>query len=252
MAGAAFIALMGAQYGTALADTKNYENVMNDSEYMPAQETAPAVQSRPSTPVQQQSDTTRIQSIEPKAGNETAYRDDYRSDFTGPYIGADIGYNWGSFDVNNPGGADGDAEPDGWEGGLLAGYGYATNPRGFGGYAGLEAGYEWSGADGDLGGVSYEKNHNWLVTFRPGVTMGDGNALAYGVVGYSRAEFEANGDEDNLDGLVLGGGTEFGMWRAPIKMRLEYNYIDYEDASLSNIDFEGHENTVKTGLVFRL
>jgi hypothetical protein len=244
---------MGTAQG-AYADAKNYDNTMNGSEYMssePSEQVAPVVQSRDSVPVQQ-NEAGRVQTIEPKAGNETNYSSRDTNGFSGPYLGADIGYNWGSFDANNPAGPDGDVDTDGWEGGLLAGYGYATNPTGFGGYAGVEAGYEWSGADGSFAGTAFEKNHNWLVTFRPGVTMANGNTLAYGVVGYSRAEFEANGDNDNLDGLVLGGGTEFGMWRAPMKMRLEYNYIDYEDANLSNINFEGHENTVKTGLVFRL
>jgi outer membrane immunogenic protein len=192
--------------------------------------------------------TTRASSIEPAAGSGGYATDPYK-DFTGPYVGGDIGYNIGSYDVNDPAGPDGDVGLDGFEGGLFLGYGYNHNFSWLGGYAGLELGYEWSGADGQLAGGGYEKDHAWLVTFRPGIAMHE-DALAYGVIGYSRAEFESNGNEEDLDGLVLGAGSEFST-RSPVKLRLEYTYTTYEDANLGNVNFDGHENQLKAGAVFR-
>lgn len=171
------------------------------------------------------------------------------ADFTGFYGGGDIGYTIGSFDVNDPTGPDGDVGLDGLNGDVFLGYGFEHSFSWLGGYAGLEVAYEWSGADGDLGSNSYEKNHAILATLRPGITMHQ-DTLGYGIIGYSRAKFEGNGDDENLDGLILGAGAEFDTNTA-LKARIEYTFTQYEDADLGGVDFEGHENNIKVGALFR-
>lgn len=76
------------------------------------------------------------------------------------------------------------------------------------------------------------------------------DALAYGIVGYTRAEFVGNGDDEDVNGYFLGAGSEFST-RSPLKLRLEYTYTNYADEPLSDINFEGHDNMIKLGTVFR-
>ena len=119
----------------------------------------------------------------------------------------------------------------------------------FGAYAGIEIGHEWSGADGDAGGITYDKDRAWLATFRPGVSIYN-NALGYGIIGYSRGEFEGGGAEEDLDGLVLGVGAQMNTGAA-FKPRLEYTYVNYEEGSLAGTGFDPQENTVKLGGIFQ-
>lgn len=217
------------------SSVKGEVNMVNDARYI-----APDEDSRRPVPTQ---------SSETTSGKRYETEDSGYADFTGPYLGGDIGYSIGSYDINDPAGSDGDVGLDGFEGGLFVGYGFSHDFSWLGGYAGIELGYEWSKADGDLNGADYEKDHAWVASFRPGVTMYQ-DALAYGIVGYSRAEFESNGNEENLDGLILGLGSEFNT-RSPLKARIEYTYTNYEETKLSGVDFDGHENQIKLGAVFR-
>lgn len=181
-----------------------------------------------------------------------AMAQDYNNDgnrFNGPYVGADIGYQNGSFDASNPAGPDGDIGTDGLAGGVFAGYGWANPQSDLAGYLGTELGYEWSDADGSISGTSIEKNGNLLATIKPGAIINH-NTLAYGMIGYSRAEFEANGESDDLDGLVLGAGTEFAT-ASPVNVRLEYAHTMYEDEDIGGVGIDGDDNTFKVGALAR-
>ena len=170
--------------------------------------------------------------IEPAAGQNTSPS----GYFKGTYAGGEIGHSF-TDDV------------DGMSGGLFVGYGLEHEFGMFDAYTGIEFAYEWSGADGDAAGLSYNKNDAWLVTFRPGANVTD-NALGYGIVGYTHAEFEGAGDKDNVDGLVLGLGGQFDTGTS-FKPRLEYTYTNYEDSTLAGNSFDAGENAVKLGAVFQ-
>lgn len=180
-----------------------------------------------------------------------AMAQDYNNDtrFSGLYIGADVGYQTGNFDVNNPAGPDGDVGMAGMTGGVFAGYGWAHPTTDLAGYIGTEIGYEWSGNDGSITGTNVEKNGNWLATVKPGVII-NRDTLAYGMVGYSRAEFEANGASEDLNGLVAGAGVEFAN-TSPVNMRMEYAHTSYEDKDIGGVSADGSDNTVKIGAVAR-
>lgn len=183
------------------------------------------------------------------------------ADFTGPYAGGTLGYNIGSFDTDGTIGgvtASNDAGLDGFDGGLFGGYGFEFQPAFMSGllsgFAAVELGYEWSDSDGDVLGTEIEKNDSMMISFRPGLSWNNA-ALGYGIIGYSRTEFEAAGDDDWVDGLQLGAGTEMGTV-GPLKTRLEYVYTNYEDKNYDlgggdNIDFEGHDSTIKLGALMR-
>ena len=182
-------------------------------------------------------------------------------DFTGPYVGGTVGYSWGDFDADavTAGGvtvATDDPDMDGWQGGLLGGYGFQFDTGmkyGWNGFLGAEAGYEWSGADGSAFGADVDKEDTLILTLRPGMTWGD-TALGYGIIGYSRTQFEAGGEEEWLDGLVLGAGTEL-YTVGPFKTRLEYVYTNYEDMNYAvpggSLNVEGQEHALKLGGIFR-
>lgn len=180
-------------------------------------------------------------------------------DFTGPYLGGTVGYGWADIDADATVGGVGisdDADVNGIQGGVLGGYGFQFG-KGFdyvwNGYLGLELGYEWSNADGSAFGADINKEDIMLVTLRPGLSWGD-TALGYGIVGYSRTRFESGGDDEWVDGMVFGVGTELGML-GPVKTRLEYVYTNYEDrdyaVGATNVSTDGSENALKLGAVYR-
>ncbi|MFP4312880.1 MAG: outer membrane protein [Alphaproteobacteria bacterium] len=176
--------------------------------------------------------TRDVADIEPAAGN----MDSPFTDFTGIYGGADIGYSFTD-------------DLEGMDGGLFVGYGFEHEFDLLGAYAGIELGYEWSGADGDENNLSYEKDHAWVVTLRPGVSiMSDG--LGYGIIGYSRSEFETTSGDEDSDGLILGLGAAFNTNTA-FQPRIEYTYTMHEDISTNNQSIEPDENNITLGAVFQ-
>lgn len=146
---------------------------------------------------------------------------------SGAYVGGYGGYGWGD-----------DPDVNGADYGVMAGYKVdalldsTINRTGLGLNGAVEAFYGWSDADDNAGGVSYEKNHEWGVNFRPGLSILDSvNPLAvnpYGIIGYRRAEIEAGGSEDDYDGFELGIGTELVAYQ-DFGVRLDYSHVWYEE-----------------------
>jgi len=230
-----------AQSNYSQVDSKGGDQMINETRRLETEKPVTVSQASRTTDSQGE----RMSYIEPAAGRNTNPYDD----FTGVYVGGDIGYAIGSYNVNNPLGTDGDVGLDGINGGIFVGYGFEHNFKWLGAYAGIEAGYEWSDADGSIGGDSYEKNHAWLVTFRPGISMHQ-DTLGYGIIGYSRAEFEGAGGDEDFNGLVLGAGAQFDTNTA-LKPRLEYTFTNYEDDDIAGVGFDGHENNIKIGAILQ-
>ena len=200
-----------------------------------------AIYAVPEEPVEQAQvyevrEAERVQRIEPAAGPM----------FTGPYAGGEFGHTWGEAEVE---GGD-DVDLDDWEGGVFAGYSFADMFVWMGmGYAALEAGYNWSAAEDTANGLDYEKKSDIRVTLKPGMVFND-NMIGYGIAGWSRAEFEAGAADENLDGLVLGLGTEVKTeW--PVGVRVEYAYVNYEDEDLGGAGFDADDHGLKAGVTWR-
>ena len=68
--------------------------------------------------------------------------------------------------------------------------------------------------------------------------------LAYLRVGYGKLDGVNTGVDNSLDGLVFGGGYEFGI-RDRMSMRLDYRYLNYGGVDIPDnvLDFDGHEIT---------
>jgi outer membrane immunogenic protein len=143
--------------------------------------------------------------------------------WAGPYLGATIGYEWGTVDNNN-------TRPSGVAGGVQAGYNWQRGAFVFGG----ETDIQLSGADDTLS--PFEFSNPWFGTVRgrAGVTMN--NVLLYGTAGLSYGDLRA--DSFNLTeshvslGWVAGAGVEVAFtphWSA----KAEWLYIDLSDSTFS-------------------
>lgn len=166
-----------------------------------------------------------------------AYHKDHT--FSGPYIGLYGGYDW-----SDAGGTD----PDGWDGGVFAGYRMGSMLKDSIGLNGaVEAFYGVS----DASDAGFEKNDEWGVSFRPGLSILDKATeplgfAPYGIVGYRNTEFvQTGGASERYDGFDLGIGTEllaYGDWG----VRAEYSHTWY--ASEGGIDPDSDD--VRLGLSY--
>ena len=143
------------------------------------------------------------------------------NDWTGFYLGALGGYNWGNADTDA-----GDVDAEGFD---------------VGGYAG--ANYQWGnfvvGAEGDVlfpfvdgeeAGLEVDQGVNGSLRARAGIALD--RFLLYGTGGLAGTELElddgADSDSQTLWGWTAGAGGE-ALLTDSITARVEYRYSDYEE-----------------------
>lgn len=136
--------------------------------------------------------------------------------WAGPYLGGNIGYQWGS--IGNSG-----AKPSGIAGGLTAGYNWQSGSIVFGG----ETDIQLSGSDDRF--ASYKFANPWFGTIRGRVGYAMNNILIYATGGFAygkvRGEYGASSQSHVNGGWTLGAGAEFGIyqnWTA----KVEFLYVD--------------------------
>jgi outer membrane immunogenic protein len=144
--------------------------------------------------------------------------------WAGPYLGANLGYEWGSVS-NNP------TRPTGLAGGLEAGYNWQ-----FGHFvAGAETDIEASGASDTF--APWQFSNPWFGTLRGRAGVAIGNTLLFGTAGLAYGELAAqspgNLSENHSSlGWVAGAGLEVGFsprWSA----KAEWLYLDFANRSYS-------------------
>lgn len=162
--------------------------------------------------------------------------------WTGFYLGAQIGYGWGratqpwTFVTVNPTtfpNAQADARQSGIVGGGHIGFNYQINQF----VLGLEADLEASGINGNDGGSGGDVNgvrHRWNASIRGRAGFAIDRALIYATGGVaflsaqgtqiSRAPNEFIGF--NTTGWTLGAGVEYAF-TPNLTARVEYRYADY-------------------------
>lgn len=167
-----------------------------------------------------------------------------------PYVGIQGGYTTGESEVGST-----DIDVDGGDYGVFAGIkadallDQTVNRLGLGLTGAIETHYNWSDADGSSGGVDLEKDHDWGVSFRPGLNFISDvtplNINPYGILGYRRAEFEANSSDENFDGFELGIGTELVAYEN-VGIRAEYSYTWYSEED----DIDPSEHNMRIGAAY--
>jgi outer membrane immunogenic protein len=157
--------------------------------------------------------------------------------WAGPYLGGNLGWNWGSVD-NNP------TRPSGFVGGAQAGYNWQTGPWVFG----IEGDLQGTGAADTF--AQWKFSNPWFGTLRGRAGYAFNNILFYGTAGLAFGELQGqtfvNQTESHTNaGWTVGLGAEFGLarnWSA----KVEYLYVDLND---SNFVITGAQNGYRFGLV---
>jgi len=144
--------------------------------------------------------------------------------WAGPYLGANIGYEWGKVS-NNP------TEPAGLAGGIEAGYNWQLGQF----VSGTEADIQVSGAEDTF--APWQFSNPWFGTLRGRAGVAVGNTLLFGTAGVAygslTVDTPGNLSESRTSfGWVAGGGLEVGFtprWSA----KAEWLYLDLSDRSYS-------------------
>jgi outer membrane immunogenic protein len=184
-------------------------------------------------------------------------------DWSGLYVGGQIGYGWGdatTAEINTPDGSLNvgplDYEADGFIGGLHIGYNYQAGALVFG----AEADAEYSGIDGlyDFENTnSLPKHIDWTGSLRGRLGYAFDRVLLYGTAGLAIASVKMEAVESNAVALseretavgwTVGAGAEFAL-TSNLSMRAEYRYADYGKTSISGDVYGGtftypHDNKV--------
>lgn len=143
----------------------------------------------------------------------------------GPYVGANLGYQWGAT-TNNP------AEPAGVAGGVQAGYNFQSGHVVFG----AETDLQISGAEDRF--APWKFSNPWFGTLRGRAGFALNNILFYGTVGLAYGNLRAQNITTGLSqngtgaGWAMGAGMEValtGNWTA----KAEYLYVDLTDRAYS-------------------
>lgn len=189
--------------------------------------------------------------------------------WTGGYIGGQVGYLWGDGDASGPdfggGPVDASVEPDGWLGGIYVGYNYQfTNNV----VLGIDADFAWTGADdestifddaGPAGTLETELDWEGAVRTRLGYAVDRFLPYIAGGVAFGRLSgeaFDAGGaslgdDDDTGTGWTLGVGLDYAFTDNIIG-RAEYRYTDFGDFDFTDgISADLTTNDVRLGIAYK-
>lgn len=182
-------------------------------------------------------------------------------DWSGAYVGVQLGYGWADIDRINTGGFANSFDADGFLGGIHVGANFQSGAWVYG----LEGDIEYSGIDGDdagVGGTVDTIDINWMGSLRGRVGYAWDRLLIYGTAGLAFADVEADAgglvsDSQTHIGWTVGAGAEYAFtdnWTT----RLEYRYVDLGDQDYAlappavldaNYDIKVH--TVRVGLTYK-
>jgi outer membrane immunogenic protein len=161
----------------------------------------------------------------------------------GPYVGANLGYQWGS--VNNSG-----ASPSGLTGGVQAGINWQSGQFVYG----LETDLQLSGADDVF--AAYKFSNPWFGTTRARAGYALNNILFFGTFGFAYGETEmkflAGTESHSHLGLAVGAGAEIGItqnWTA----KAEYLFLDFsnERFALTGLDHDFQSSIIRFGINYK-
>jgi outer membrane immunogenic protein len=164
--------------------------------------------------------------------------------WTGFYAGVHGGYAWGSGAGVNP---------DGFVGGIQAGYNYQFAPNGV---LGVETDISATSIEDKSGGVKFGMDYLGTIRGRAGYTLDRVMFYVAGGAAYGRGALEVAGLTNNQVhwGWTLGGGIE-AMVTPNVSARLEYLYVDLAKENYQSVlgpaSIGYNSNIVRGGLNYR-
>jgi outer membrane immunogenic protein len=163
--------------------------------------------------------------------------------WAGPYIGGNVGYQWG--EISNNG-----ADPSGITGGIQGGYNWQVGQFVFGG----EADIQLSGASDTF--AAWKFSNPWFGTLRGRAGLAMNNILIYGTGGLAFGSVRAQAlnltETQSAAGWTLGVGAEIGItqnWTA----KAEYLYVNLNDNqfALTGLPNGYQFNVVRLGVNYK-
>lgn len=164
--------------------------------------------------------------------------------WAGPYVGGNIGYEWGSVS-NNP------TKPSGFVGGVQAGYNFQNGPWVFG----IEGDIQASGADDTF--APWKFSNPWFGTIRGRAGYALNNILFYGTAGLAFGELRGQTffgitESHTTAGWTVGAGAELGLtqnWSA----KVEYLYYDLSTSqfAITGVSNGYSASVVRAGVNYR-
>ena len=160
--------------------------------------------------------------------------------WAGPYLGANLGYNWGS--VSNSG-----TNPTGFAGGVQGGYNWQFgSPWVFG----LEADIQATGADDTF--AAWKFSNPWYGTVRGRVGYAlNPNFMLYGTGGLAFGELKGSTPFYSAShvsaGWTVGAGAEFALNNA-WSLKAEYLYVDLDSSRINGLPNGYSFSTVRVGV----
>ena len=159
--------------------------------------------------------------------------------WAGPYLGANLGYAWGSVHNNL-------TKPSGVAGGVQAGYNWQTGQTGpF--VFGVEGDIQATGADDTF--APWKFSNPWFGTVRGRVGYAFNNIMFFGTGGLAFGELRGEtfglSESHTKAGWTVGAGAEFGLsqnWSA----KVEYLYVDLAN---QHFTITGTSNGYRFGLL---
>ena len=203
-------------------------------------------------------------------------------DWSGVYLGAELGYGWGKSDsefndpTNTPYVVEG-LDPEGVIGGVFAGYNYQLQN---GLVLGVEGDFTFSDMSREdvlgrqllvpgappqiIPGVTSDARVDWTASVRGRVGYAAGRWMPFITAGYAVADYEyelrgqgvSYSESDTLNGWTVGAGVEYAATDKVI-VRAQYRYSDFGDVDLpgvtpgliNNVDLQTHD--VRIGLSYK-
>ena len=168
---------------------------------------------------------------------------DPSADWTGGYVGAQLGWGWASGDsflefddLDDVYDIDVDLDGNGLVGGFTAGYRYDFGQWVVGG----EVQYDWAGVDFDEFDINSDEievdvdleeeagslDQIWRLKAIAGFDVG--RTLVYGSAGWAHASGEAGGNDQSGEGWVVGAGADYALTES-LAVGGEFMYHQFSD-----------------------
>lgn len=185
--------------------------------------------------------------------------------WTGGYIGLQAGYAWGNGNVDQIGGPGFiDTDPDGFLGGVYAGYNYQMSNNIVIGaeldvvYANVDGSGQVFLAPGVPAGASATEELNWSGAARLRLGYAADRFLPYIAGGVAFGDIDISNDNgpgsfgDTFTGWTIGVGLDYAM-TDNLLLRAEYRYTDFGSESFEDFasDVDLKTNEVRLGIAYK-